>query len=187
MNPFVAKVGERLDNVHSLLQSLVRWSKAQMDGFVPDLQPFEITELVRQTAAQFTQAAGEKGIHIIIRSSETFQVVADKDMIQVIFRNIFSNGIKFGFRNTSVVIEVEATASGKVLIRCINEGVPIDAEQRSKLFSYQIFSTQGTAGERGTGLGLAMSLYFIGLNNGRLYLEDHLDNRTVFTVELPAA
>lgn len=187
LTPFVSEVGLRLENVHSLLQSLVRWSHSQMEGFVPDKKEFDVVELARQTAEQFTKHAAEKSIHFIMRASEVMQITGDKDMVQLVFRNIISNAIKFGYPNTSMVVEIQKKSPAIVLISFTNEGIPISAKQREKLFSYQVHSTQGTSGEKGTGLGLAMSAYFVKLNEGQIYLSESTSGRTVFCVELPAA
>jgi len=186
VNPHITLVNERLGNVHVLLQSLMRWSKSQIDGFVPDKKPMNVAEAITQTCQQFASQLQEKSLTLNITGDKSAHAEVDLDMIMLVFRNLISNAIKFSTLGTAIEISITRIAENFV-IKFSNEGEPISDVQKEKLFTYEIDSTVGTSGEKGTGLGLAMSSYFVKLNNGQIYLEEAQKGRTVFCVAFPIA
>jgi signal transduction histidine kinase len=75
----------------------------------------------------------------------------------------------------------------RVYIHVANQGEPLNKDLKDKLFSYQMQSTPGTTGEKGSGLGLAMSSNFAQLVGGRLYLDESRSGWISFCLELPLA
>jgi signal transduction histidine kinase len=182
--PYVSQVGERIENVHLLLQSLMRWSKSQIDGFVPNRKVLNITDVLKDACHQFSSQTKEKSLKLTITPDHAMHCVADKDMITLVFRNILSNAIKFSTLNALIEISLHKS-NENLVIQFSNQGDSIPDEQKEKLFTYQVQSTVGTAGEKGTGLGLAMSAYFVQLNGGKIYLQNSNPGVNVFCVELP--
>ncbi len=106
-------------------------------------------------------------------------------MIRIALRNLISNAVKFAKPGTEVRIKGE-TNKEYLEIQISNEGIPIPAKEAEKLFTYQMPSSEGTAGERGTGLGLAMTAYFIRVNGGNIsYTPTRDSSVTTFVVKLP--
>jgi signal transduction histidine kinase len=183
----MANIGERLEAVSAMLHSLTRWSRSQMEGFVPDRKAIDAVASLQEVVRLFQSLAREKSVNIQLSVPEACRVVGDHEMLQLVFRNLLSNAVKFTAFYAHVSISVRSKANGLVVIEFANESNGIPTEVKEKLFSYQIGSTVGTAGEKGTGLGLAMSAYFIQLNGGRIYLDDTRNGWVIFGVELPAA
>jgi signal transduction histidine kinase len=182
--PYVSQVGDRIENVHLLLQSLMRWSKSQIDGFVADKKMLSLTDELANTCQQFSVQIKEKSLTVKM-PQQPVHGWADKDMISLVFRNLLSNAIKFSELNSTITMDTKKIENN-IVIAFMNQGNPIPADQQNRLFTYQVDSTVGTAGEKGTGLGLALSAYFCQLNDGKIYLEKSVPGETVFCVELPA-
>lgn len=187
LRPFLEQVGGQLKNVTGLLSGLVRWSRSQMEGFVTDKKSFDIAKHLESHFKLLQPIAGEKSINIRVNVEPDVKVFADEEMIRVAIRSLISNAIKFGTRGTEVKVEGFVDTDDRVVIRVINEGSPFPEVQREKLFTYQMPSSEGTAGERGTGLGLAMAAFFVRFNAGEISLESTpSDNQTKFRIELPS-
>jgi signal transduction histidine kinase len=72
------------------------------------------------------------------------------------------------------------------LVFVADTGIGIAEQNIEKLFRIdEYFSTSGTAGEGGTGLGLIICKEFIEKNKGKLYIESKLGEGTTFTFMLP--
>ena len=74
----------------------------------------------------------------------------------------------------------------KVAIAVNDSGVGIEVDRMTDLFEFTEYkSTDGTLGESGTGLGLALSRELALINNGDIEVESHLKKGSTFTVILP--
>jgi signal transduction histidine kinase len=73
-----------------------------------------------------------------------------------------------------------------VRVYIADTGIGISEQNIKKLFRIdEYFSTAGTAGEGGTGLGLIICKEFIEKNKGKLEIESKLGEGTTFAFLLP--
>jgi len=64
-------------------------------------------------------------------------------------------------------------------------GIGIEPKKSSELFNFNtIFTTNGTAGEKGAGLGLPLCKEFIERNDGKIWVESKLGKGSKFTFAL---
>ena len=108
-------------------------------------------------------------------------------MTQVII-NLLDNAIKFSHEETT--IEISANIYNEKLSEFIvkDEGVGIPEEVKKKLFNIgKIFSTEGTKGERGTGLGLALAKQIVEQHGGDIWFYSNVDRGSEFHVTLPSS
>ena len=73
----------------------------------------------------------------------------------------------------------------RILVK--DEGIGISEENLKKIERKEMFSTNGTQREFGTGLGLLISRDFLKINKGSLYLESEIGKGTVVSILLPSA
>ena len=98
-------------------------------------------------------------------------------------RNLVSNAIKFTPQNGKITIE-ESNKPGKTVIRVRDTGNGISETDLPKLFVPTLyFTTRGTGGEKGTGLGLVLCKELVDLNDGAIYVESTPGKGSCFYVE----
>jgi signal transduction histidine kinase len=73
-----------------------------------------------------------------------------------------------------------------VLFSVTNTGSGLSAVEMEKINSGVMFSTIGTANEKGHGLGLPLSIQFLKMHNASLKVESGINANTIFSFELPA-
>ena len=96
-----------------------------------------------------------------------------------------SNAIKFTKSKGSIVIGEQATL-GKITIFVKDTGQGISTEDIAKLFVPTLyFTTRGTSGEKGTGLGLLLCKELLEFNNGSIWVETAPGLGSTFFIELP--
>lgn len=185
--PLMEKIGDELSRVHTLMFSLMRWSKSQMDGFSVVDFLFNINDLVRENIALFKTKMNAKNIVFHVRDNGEQWVKADIEMIRLVLRNLISNAIKFSKPGSEVNVTINANSS-KVIFEIANVSPPLSEEAQDQLFGFRMTSTPGTMNERGSGLGLALAKHFTELNNGKLTLKPYsADQKIIFCLELPLA
>lgn len=101
-------------------------------------------------------------------------VLADQtSLTHSVLGNILSNAIKFNSPNSKIHIHVKRQ-DGKVIIDIEDEGPGISDEIITEVFrNKEILSTDGTAGEQGSGLGLSIIKSFIDYYDGQLEFISH--------------
>lgn len=187
LKTYLPKLGEQFNNISVLLYSLVRWSRSQMDGFVLNKKTINMVSIAEKMANFFQLQLVDKGLVIKLIADQPVYVKADEEMISIALRNLISNAIKFSYNDTTIELKVLKNEQKSVMVSVSNHGKPIQEELVNKLFTYQMPSSLGTKGERGTGLGLAMAASFVRLNDGKIYLSSSKEDITTFCIELPEA
>ncbi|MGI4728287.1 MAG: sensor histidine kinase [Janthinobacterium lividum] len=154
-------------NTEQLLSNLLYWSINQMDGVKVNLTALNLKETVDPVLQIIQVAAHEKGIDIDNLLPPQVILQADKDMLQLMVRNLVNNAVKF------------TPAGGKIRICCkienqqckvmvTDNGVGIPEKYHNSIFSMKTDSTYGTNQEKGTGLGLVLCKEFAELQNGTI-------------------
>ncbi len=184
-NTYLPKLNEQFHNVSRLLFGLVRWSRSQMEGFVLDKTTINMVDMVEKKVQLFHLQLLDKGLEMKIISDNPVHVKADEEMIRIAVHNLISNAIKFAKNGTSIQLKVFLNEQNNVVVSVTNQGEPVPSGLVDKLFTYQMPSAADSKGEKGTGLGLAMSSFFVRLNGGNIHLVPSEDGTTTFCMELP--
>jgi PAS domain S-box-containing protein len=113
----------------------------------------------------------------------TFRVVADEKLLRHILINLLSNAVKYSPNHTPVVFELTC-AEGQTVVRVIDHGIGIPAEDQVKLF--EAFHRANNVGNiSGTGLGLVIAKRAVEAHQGEISFVSEPGVGTTFTVVLP--
>ncbi len=95
---------------------------------------------------------------MVIHCNET--IVADKEMLKTVLRNLITNALKFTHAEGKVKIETQCFEN-QILFAVSDTGLGIEPEHIGKLFKIENkLSKAETANETGTGLGLILMCSF---------------------------
>jgi len=109
----------------------------------------------------------------------------DRDRIEQVLNNLISNAVKFSRSDTTVTIGATATAD-EVRIAVVDQGQGIHPEETERIFNaFARGSARPTAGERSTGLGLAICQRIVALHSGRIKVDSEVGRGSRFVVVLP--
>ena len=169
----------------ALLSNLMVWSQLQSGRMVFNPESFDIATLIREVTLLLKGLSEQKSIIIEnILPTHAF-VLADKEMISTILRNLISNALKF--TQTGGRISISTVSKNKELIVTVSDnGVGISKDRIDKLFNMvESSSTPGTQKEKGTGLGLILCKEFIEKNKGKIWVESEVGIGSSFCFSLP--
>jgi signal transduction histidine kinase len=149
--------------------------------------PIILRELFNEEFSVLNDMARGKNIELKSSFSDNLTIIADKNMIKTILRNLISNAIKFTHKNGKV--EVKAMIiNNQVEISVSDSGIGMTKETIAKLFRIDAnLSTPGTENEKGTGLGLFLCKEFIEKHGGKIWAESESGKGSVFKLVLPSA
>lgn len=167
------RVDTTAKRLSALLDNLLNWALLQQ-GVIPyHPKSLKIKNLGEDIFHMFQTNAETKKITLNLQIDEQQKVFADESALNTILRNLISNAIKFTPEGGKVSLSTE-TKNDKVFIKINDTGTGISAEKLSKLFSLEKKSEKGTAGEKGTGLGLTLVKELADLNKGSINVNNVL-------------
>ena len=137
------------------MEGLFAWASAQMDTVAVQLVAVGLGEVVGEVLAVAGMAAADKGI-ALHASGVGLSVLAHREMLSTVLRNLVSNATKFTLPGGSITIAAVAGVEG-VVVSVADTGVGMDPARVADLFRLdRRASSHGTAGEGGSGLGLLL-------------------------------
>jgi len=176
-------------NVYRLLENLLSWSQLQQGRMIYQPQEINLGKLISQNVSLFSDNALVKGIKLEHQVALELRVYADKDMVEMILRNLISNALKFTAADGQIGISATILSEpmGWVEVAVQDTGVGMSAEMCHKVFQLEHHvTTLGTAQEQGTGLGLMICQEMVVKHGGRIWVESEVGVGTTvkFTLAL---
>ena len=189
LDGMVDKMGESVDRLTQLLDTLLNWALQQRGHFPYVPEKMDLGELAKDVIDMFKDNALSKKIELEFESDDAFELLVDKNTTSTILRNLVNNAIKFTNTGGHVKMHASKDSSGQFCqIQVTDNGVGIPKEKLDVLFNLdETISTKGTFGETGLGLGLQLVYEFVNLNKGEIKVESNDGNGTTFTIKLPLA
>jgi len=146
-----------------------------------------IDEVLRAAVDLIRPQAANRSITIIEAGSADLYVTADRQRLQQVLLNLFSNAVKYNKEGGTIRVACGDGPPGRVSLTVTDTGGGIGFEMMDRLFKpFDRLGAEHTAIE-GTGLGLALSLRLVEAMGGTLSATSTVGQGTAFTVELQAA
>ncbi len=177
------------ENAFELLTNLLDWSRMQVGKINYEPEFLDISGLVKLTFSLLKPNADAKNIRLQIGATCDRFVWADPNMLTTVLRNLISNAIKFTKKNGFIKIQCSKQPDypGKIVIGISDSGVGMAAKEIECIFDIASNRTSaGTAGETGTGLGLALCKDFVEKNKGQLWVDSEINVGSTFYIALPS-
>ena len=169
---------------NTMLDNILHWARSQMQGGFTKKDKIFLKEFTDGKISYLRNNASIKSIQIINELPESLQVIADPDQLDLILRNLISNAIKFTPNLGKITISA-FEKNGMAEISVNDTGIGINSEYLQKIFKEDTyFSTKGTDGEKGTGLGLVLVKEFVEKNGGKIWVESNSNVGSKFTFTL---
>lgn len=152
-----------------------------------NLQSKDVNALVRDVIEKLEFLARSKNIEIRSELEPLFSTKMDVDLIRQVLTNLVENAIKYSPTGTSVLITSEER-DGKIIVQVSDQGPGIPEDELPNIFM-KFYRSRNAKGStiKGSGLGLYLAKYFVGLHKGQIQVDSRLGEGSTFTVELPAS
>jgi PAS domain S-box-containing protein len=184
---FLHALGQASSNLRSFLDDVLIWARSQLNGITCEPQEASLLELCAEAISPLNESARIKDISINCSLDPSIRALVDVNMAKTIVRNLVANAIKFCYPHKSV--DIAGCISGnRARLSVSDQGIGIPQKEIEGLFAPgSMAQRNGTAGERGTGLGLTICKEFAEKNGGSLHAESRYGEGSAFTLELPLA
>jgi two-component system sensor histidine kinase/response regulator len=180
----IPDVKQDLNYTVNLMENLLQWAKSQMQSHAVKPQTVDLYAMIDNVVHTLHLPAEAKKIKIANKTTESVFAWADYDMIHLVIRNLLSNAIKFTPPGGQITIGAsEQNSFTEVYVQDTGNG--ISQKDLKKINNHEFYTTNGTAHEQGTGLGLMLCKEFLAKNDGHLRIESETGKGSVFSFTLP--
>ena len=174
-------------STYSLLESLLNWAMAEGGRFVYHPIHYKFKQSSQIVFDVLHALAINKNIQLIDRVPDDLKIFADINMVTSVIQNLVSNALKFTHMHGEGVVTIDAKQRDDFIDIYIQDtGLGMTLGQIESLFEPKLtVSFKGTAGEKGTGLGLVLCKRFVDLNKGEISVTSKEGVGSTFIVSLP--
>ena len=185
MHELLITANQTTEDVFSLLDNLLKWSKSQTGQLALVPQEVDLMEILNGVLEIFRLVGDMKQISLEVKTCGPMMVNADIDTIKTVMRNLLSNAYKFSPAGTKITVSLEKK-NGMAMMHIKDQGCGISPENQAKLMNPEIaYTTYGTKNEEGSGLGLLLCKDFITRNGGKIWFTSTEGAGSTFSIALP--
>lgn len=195
-NHFLSLMSEQADRMTNLVNDLLSLSKVEANQSVAPTEIVDIKEIVLAVIRRMEITATNNNIVIKNNIKNNLpKIIGDSKQLTQVFTNLVSNAIKYGNKDTEVIISTEIRkskddkqhhADEEVCITVKDQGDGIDKEHLPRITErfYRIDSKKHNS-TPGTGLGLSIVKHILNRHKGYLEVISEANIGSEFTVVLP--
>jgi signal transduction histidine kinase/ActR/RegA family two-component response regulator len=171
----------------ALINEVLDLARIEAGKLTMSPEPVLVHEVLRAAMDLIRPQAASRSITITETRSAERYVIADRQRLQQVLLNLFSNAVKYNAEGGTVHVACEDGERGRVRLTVTDSGRGIAPEMMDRLFKpFDRLGAEHTSIE-GTGLGLALSHRLVEAMGGALFASSTVGHGTTFTVELQAA
>jgi signal transduction histidine kinase len=178
-------VHKSLKNVLDYSEQLYEWSNLNFSKIKLNKTEVGILSLLMEVAANFSDRIIKKNLSVEYSIPKNQTVFVDEVFFKNVIQNLFTNAVKFSYQHGSLFFSSEEN-NDFVILKMKDTGMGMTFEVIKTLFDYSTkVSTTGTAGEKGTGIGLNIVKRILDVHEANIYVESEPKKGTTFTLEIP--
>jgi PAS domain S-box-containing protein len=186
MLDIISEASKTSKMVFNLMENLLEWSRIQTGKIPYEPEVIKLIPFINELESLYNQNLKNKQVSFQVNIEPGTSVLADIKMTNTILRNLISNAIKFSNPGGSILISSESNKNS-VTIKVTDTGIGIEEKYLDKLFTTDVsYSTEGTAKEKGTGLGLVLCKELVEKQGGKIWIKSKKDQGSTFYFTLPA-
>lgn len=170
----------------NLIDALLSTARLEGGEITPQKHTVNMTELVEDMGEELRALAKDKKIACKVSiPKQNIQLQTDSVLLHVVFKNLFSNAVKYTPSGGTVGVSLELS-KGIVEIKVSDTGVGVPKKEMSRLFE-RLFRAENVRKLDcdGNGLGLYITKMIIDNLGGSIRVESKENKGTTFIVHLP--
>ena len=177
---YLRAIVEATNNLASLVTNILRLNKLENQNMPTKLSYFDLSRQLADCALQLEPNWEKKEIDFQADLLDHCPILADEDMLAIVWNNLLNNAIKFTPEKGKVSLIQKKQDQG-VLISVVDSGIGMESSVIDHVFE-QFYQGETSHSNSGNGLGLAMAKKIISLSNGTISVQSKVNLGTTFSV-----
>lgn len=183
---FLAIIEKQSNRLNNLIEDILQLSKIESQEIIMNLQSINLRDLIDKAISEFKKKIEQKNHKIKINISPQLPLIkTDPEQIEVVFRNLLDNAIKYTPNGGEIYISAFEKAEN-IYIEVADNGIGISAEHLPRIFErfYRVDKDRSRK-LGGTGLGLAIVKHIVQAHGGTIGVESKPGKGSKFFFTLP--
>ncbi|MBQ8372531.1 MAG: HAMP domain-containing histidine kinase [Clostridia bacterium] len=175
-------ISESSRRLADMMTNILKLNRLENQKIYPMTEEYDLGEQLCENLLQYESVWEREEIEIETDIEEGVTVSADRELLGLVFSNLFSNAFKFTDRGGRVTLSLFADGEYAV-VRVSDTGCGMSPEVGAHIFEkfYQADTSRAT---QGNGLGLALVKRVVDIMQGEIGVESAVGVGTTFTVKV---
>lgn len=164
-----------------MMTNILKLNRLEKQQIYPKTEQYDLGEQLCECLLAFETVWERKQIEIDTQIAEDVKVNTDRELLNLVWNNLFSNAFKFTQKGGSVTVSLE-TDGQYALVKVKDTGCGMSPEVGRHIFEkfYQGDTSHAT---QGNGLGLALVKRVVDILQGEISVESRLGEGSTFLVK----
>lgn len=183
----VKQIKESSEYMVQIIEDMLDISAIESGSISLEKDDEDISELIERVVSLNRPTAGKKNISLITKlPDKPITKKVDAHKFQQVLDNVVSNAIKYSESETEVEVGIKEGDENALIIYVEDQGQGIPEDDLEDLFvPFAKISSEPTAGEKSTGLGLAIAKKIVEAHGGDIQVESEVGGGSTFFVSIP--
>lgn len=179
---YAAAISEAARRLSDLISNILKLNKLENQQIFPDTADYDLGEQLCECLLGFEELWEQKEIEIVTELAESVTVRSDREMMSLVWNNLFSNAVKFTERGGMVSLTLTVDGNDAV-VSVTDTGCGISPEVGAHIFDkfYQGDTSHASAGN---GLGLTLVKRIIDITGSEVSVSSEVGKGSTFTVRM---
>lgn len=153
------------------MQKLLAWAQSNTGQFAVRMSDVDLKLTVENEVRLLNELFSAKNISVDTKIDYSYCARADIRQLEVVVRNLLNNAVKFTNEGGKITVD-GVELQNELMLSITDDGVGMSPEQLANLMSSEKHtSTEGTTGEKGSGLGFALCQEYMKQMNGKITVD----------------
>lgn len=170
---------QQTQRLREVVEEVLQLTRVEAGRLRVHLQPLSLREFLQTTLESTRLAWIGDDRPLVLRAPDGLRPVqADRDVLQIVVRNLLDNARKYSPASSPIEVEVEpAPGADQVLVHISDHGSGIPPEQLERIFERFSRGARTSHGwRRGYGLGLYIARELIRAQEGQIWAENRAED-----------
>lgn len=181
---YVSIINSEIRRLSSLTKQLLLLASLDRNEDIMRKKCFNVGEQIKGLIRNYQWPISEKGL-MLSYSLPDIEIMGDPALLETVWDNLLSNGIKYNRPNGRIEISIEDRGNS-VFVAFVDTGLGMIDKEVDRIFErFYRADTSRTRSIEGTGLGLSIVSSIVKLHNGDISVKSKENEGSTFIIELP--
>ena len=180
---YASIIGENSRKLARLVTNILRLNKLENQKVYPNKEEYDLSEEICSSLVSFEDTWTKKDISLTTDIQQGIVTNGDKDLLSLVWSNLFSNAFKFTSEKGEVNIKLKLYGEKAMLI-VSDTGCGMDEYTLRHIWD-KFYQGDTSHTQEGNGLGLALVKRALSIYKGEIEVKSEVGKGSTFIVTLP--